>query len=220
MKFLLPLCCFPPIPIFALLLKKTDVIFDIYETYPKQTFRNRFVIINSNGYKTISIAIHKPFGNATKTKDVLISTHNNFAAIIRSIDTAYNTSPYYEFFRDQFVQLLNYASNNNLIDFNINSIYYVLNTLKLKKELKLTNSFIHPKNTKQYNILDLRYTINPKNPFFCTFASPNYYHTYHTEMTVSPSLCILDLLFHCGLETIDYLYNYPVNEFINHIHIC
>lgn len=216
MQILLPLCCLPPVPFFAILFQKKNVFIEVHETFPKQTFRNRFTILNANGYETITIAVTKPSGNATKTRDVLISSHNNLQTFIRSFDTTYHNSPYYEFFRDQLVELFT-TPPKKLIDFNAQAIQYVLKTLKIHKQISFTDTFIHPDSINLKHINDLRFIFTPKNPFFHTFASPVYYHTYHTDMTTMPALSIVDLLFHLGLETIDYLYEYPVDEFIAHI---
>ena len=57
----------PPIEYFSFLINSDKQIIEKYETYKKQTYRNRCYILGSNGKLALTIPIKKPEGHHTKT---------------------------------------------------------------------------------------------------------------------------------------------------------
>ena len=69
MERLVPLLLLPP-PFYFIYLQKESFLLEVHETYPKQTMRNRFFILTTQGEKRISIPIKK--NSHLKTVDIEI----------------------------------------------------------------------------------------------------------------------------------------------------
>ncbi len=213
MNIILSTALFPPIPWFAQLLQAENNIIDTNETYSKQTFRNRFYILTSNGILEHSIPITKPDGNHTKTKDILIYEQDkNFAKILTSIETAYYSSPFFEYFKDELYKLFK-IKYSSLVELCNTSIAYIENILRISINLQFAPEYIF----QQDELTDLRSSLSPKNKNFQTFHAPPYQQVFSHKFSFAPNLSILDLIFNLGLESIDYLYNFPIEDFIKHI---
>ncbi|MCD6178831.1 MAG: WbqC family protein, partial [Bacteroidales bacterium] len=62
---LLSTAYFPPILHYAWLLKNQEISVEQFETFPKQTFRNRCVILSANGLQSLTVPVIKPNGAKT-----------------------------------------------------------------------------------------------------------------------------------------------------------
>lgn len=92
----------------AVAFHASNIIIEKHETYPKQTFRNRCHIATSAGMQAITVPVKRINGNHTKTGDILIDNSKNWQIQHwRSIETAYNKSPYFLFHRDWIEPLYN-----------------------------------------------------------------------------------------------------------------
>ena len=92
---------FPPISYVAAMLNKQVVVVEQYETFPKQTYRNRAVVATANGLLPLSVPVVRTNGNHTYTKDMDICYNENWAAKHwRAIESAYNSSPYFLYYKD------------------------------------------------------------------------------------------------------------------------
>ena len=65
---------FPSISYMARFLIEDAPVIEIWETYHKQTYRNRCRVMTANGMESLSVPVVKVNGNHTMTKDVAIST--------------------------------------------------------------------------------------------------------------------------------------------------
>lgn len=204
---------FSPIAWFALMYNSNSTLIDFCETYPKQTYRNRYTISSANNKHDLNIPVIKTFGNNTKSKDILIIKNSN---IIRkhllALESAYNNSPYFEYFFCN-IQEFFYKEHKNLIDMNIDSITTIEKILKCKFKYSLTNDF--EKTYSNEDFIDLRFEISPKNRAFSNFLQPEYFQTYKHLNGFISNLSILDLVFNLGLESLCYLKKFPVNNIIN-----
>ena len=211
-KVLLPACPFPPIPYMAFLMQMPGNCFvEQHETYPKQTYRNRFTIAGANGKLQLMLPVTKPNGNHTKTKDILISHHDMpFRKHIIALEAAYNSSPFFEFFIDDVVKLYE-QSHNNLMDFNLASLNCVSNMLRHQFQFTLSSDFVQP-HTVDKETIDLRYLLNPKNIHSQQFQFPKYYQVFQKNGFIG-GLSILDLIFNTGKETLLYLQKFPLEDY-------
>jgi hypothetical protein len=215
-KYLLSTAIFPPIAWIAILVQFPKAHIDIFETFPKQTYRNRYSILSPNGILDLSIPIKKPFGNNSKTFEIITNNNNWKQQHIESIKTAYSKSPYFEYFFDEVLKFYNYESIF-LHKINIKSLECISNILKYKMEYEFTKDFIHPDNTTNNNYIDTRYIINHKNKKCLDFKSQEYYQIFYPKFNFTPNLSILDLIFNTGLESIQYLKNFPLEKYIKYI---
>jgi len=201
---LLPLACLPDIEFFCWLHHAPKVVFEIHETYPKQTCRNRYRISSANGPLTLSVPVIKPVGNHTPTHTVRIdSSENRLRNHWRAIESAYNKSPFFLYYRDDFEQVF-LNPPELLIDFNQRLLNLCLKALKLKPEFRLSESY--QKNPA--DLADLRNSIMPKNPLnhasgFLRFEP--YTQVFADRQQFIPNLSIIDLLYNLGPEAGEYI---------------
>ena len=60
---------FPSISYMARFLKEDAPVIEVWETYHKQTYRNRCRGMTANGVESLSVPVIKVNGNHTMTKD-------------------------------------------------------------------------------------------------------------------------------------------------------
>ncbi len=194
----------PPIEYFMYFINCEEVELEAYETYPKQTYRNRCYIYEANGVNSLHIPVIKPFGNKSKTKDVLISYRQNWQIIHwRAICSAYSNSPFFLYYKDAlepFYQNKMYR----LIDFNSKLIFLILQEIGVEKDIKLSNSF--EKNI--VNCIDFRINLNPKKKdkkILPEIKYPVYNQVFDSKHGFKKNLSIIDLLFNKGPDTLEYI---------------
>ena len=193
---LLPTAYLPPIGYFQLLCRHKLAVVEQWETYPKQTVRNRTHILTANGVQLLSVPVIKPDGNHTLTHDIQISYSEAWhVQHWRAIVSAYNNSPYFLYYRDTLEAIL-MQRHERLLELNEALIYLVLRWLKLDCKLQNSDQFAFP--THQDN--DFRY-----QPDAIPYKEKKYYQVFDTKYPFQPNLSILDLIFNMGPEAMDYL---------------
>src|SRR5215216_1327217 len=91
---------FPIITWTKYLFCKKHIILFSWESYPKMTFRNRFVVAGSNGLIHLSIPLVNGRSQKIPFKDVRISYREKWQLNHwRTITSCYNKSPYFEYYR-------------------------------------------------------------------------------------------------------------------------
>ncbi|MDY0199671.1 MAG: WbqC family protein [Tenuifilaceae bacterium] len=194
----------PPISFFRLAKKHKNILLEAHETYTKQTYRNRCKIMTGNGVLPLTIPVTKPQGNRTLTKDIRIDNSTKWAKEhMRAIESAYRTSPFFEFLTDYFTQFYE-KEWEFLWDYNLNIIETVTDILDLDITVAETKNY--QKHTS--GMADYRNTINPKKTVE-TYERIELGHKYHQVFAhrfgFVPDLSIFDLLCNCGMESILYL---------------
>jgi len=200
-KVLMSTAYLPPVNYFAIVAGANEVVIEQYETYPRQTYRNRCEIYSPNGKIPLIIPVHKPSGNHTMTKDIVISEHEKWQKLHwRAIRTTYANSPFFLYYQDD---LLSFYENKhqNLLRFNTELFSTLLSLAGLKTKISYTTGFVKdPEGLK-----DFRWTISPKKDFNIFLPEP-YYQTFNEKHGFINNLSIIDLLFNLGPETRDYLH--------------
>ena len=141
MKTLIHPTYFPNIEFFSHLLKSKNLIFEINDFYQKQTFRNRASIYGSNGRLNLIIPVSFSSSKKEKLKDIRICNNNNWQKNhLKSIQIAYRSSPYFEFFEDYFIEVFE-KKEEFLIDITIKSIRIIFKILEKDLKFKFTSSF-------------------------------------------------------------------------------
>ena len=100
-KILLPIFYLPPISWFSIFLDGDNHIFlEQFENFPKQTYRNRTAIYGANGKLPLIIPIKH--NGKREMKDIEISFSEDWQKLHwKSIKTAYQSTPYFEFYEDR-----------------------------------------------------------------------------------------------------------------------
>ncbi len=186
------LSCFPSICFFRTLKPYGKVAFEGLESFPKQTYRNRFDILTSNGIQTINIPVKK-FANNTPYREIEIDNSTDWQKmLLRSLKTAYAMSPYYEYYIPQIEQLLteNYGL---LMEFNIETMKLLHNWLHISWDWELTNSFEKVYNNELYeDFRDLK-TKKRKKIEDWNCDNPTYWQVFGKNFV--KGLSVLDLIF-------------------------
>lgn len=201
--YILPATYFGNILNYALLVNH-HTITEQYANYVKQTYSNRTTILTSQGIYDLTIPIEKP-QEKTIIRDIHIANNNNWAQQHwRSIESAYSSSAYFEYFRDD-IELLYQKKWKFLLDFDLKTQETVLNILNYTNiNNNLSDSYI---SNCKINIIDCRELINPKKfdvSLHNELKEP-YYQQFFSKFGFIANLSILDLLFNMGNESRIYL---------------
>ncbi len=201
----LPLFYFGPISYFTFLKQnlETELLFEINENFIKQSYRNRCYILGSNKKLCLTIPIQRK--DSTRIlKDTKISYDFDWKKQhLKSIDSAYKSAPYYEYYEDS-INLLYHKNEVFLIDFLLSTFHWTLEKLQLNIAINKTEKF-----TINSNIQDLRSSFHAKQKteFENEIIKNNkeYYQLFRGESDFVENLSILDLLLNCGNTASNYL---------------
>lgn len=198
-KTLLTPACFGPVQYF-MHLWRGPVIIENHANYVRQTYRSRYIIAGANTPLTLSVPVEKGHSLKIPERDVKIAYHmpwqkNHW----RSIVSAYNSSPFFEFYMDDIEPFFQ-KRYTYLLDLNLAVTEVLTDLLSIDSEISFTSEFNqNPGN----GILDLRESLHPKkdytrnDPFFKPVAYKQVFDDRHGFI---PNLSILDLLFNKGPE--------------------
>ena len=188
---------FPCISYMARFLKDSSPVIEMWETYHKQTYRNRCRVMTANGVKNLSVPVVKVNGNHTMSKDVTVSYKEHWQQIHRRcLESAYKAAPYFDHYYPFLEPIFN-TRFERLIDLNDATLKAVLKMMKIQKEIVHTTDYVHMVEN------DLREAFSPKAE--ATNSFPEYYQVFDTKFPFAPDLSILDLIFNEGPEAITYL---------------
>ena len=199
MKTLIHPTYFPNIEFFSHLLKSKNLIFEINDFYQKQTFRNRASIYGSNGRLNLIIPVSFSSSKKEKLKDIRICNNNNWQKNhLKSIQIAYRSSPYFEFFEDHFIEIFE-KKEEFLIDMTIKSIRIIFKILEKDLKFIFTSSFQDNYNSNS----DFR-NLSIRNSKVKTNIIQPYTQVFETEHGFISNLSIIDLVFNEGLNSLNY----------------
>ena len=191
---LLPLAYLPNIEYISRIFHSESCIIEQQDNYDKQSYRNRCTILGANGSMSLTVPINKAKGQKVITKDITINyaedwQHQHW----RSIVSAYNNSPYFEFYMDELEPFFK-SKDKFLVDFNIKMLEWCLDSVSITKDIALSESFENPGQANDY-----RFTIHPKyKGDKKLFASPKYIQVFSDKFDFTDNLSIIDLIFNEG----------------------
>ena len=199
MKILLPIFYLPPVSWFAVFLKEeNEIVLEQYENFPKQTYRNRTNIYGANGRLSLIIPINH--SGERVMKEIKVSHRENWQKLHwKSIKSAYQSSPYFEFYEDKLQKIFEFESDS-LIQFNLNALKIVLDILKTEKAYSLNIEYVKIPLEENY-----REKFSAKKE--SEIEMEEYYQTFTDKMGFMKDLSILDLICNKGPETLTYLKN-------------
>ncbi|WP_431135899.1 WbqC family protein [Psychroserpens mesophilus] len=199
MKVLIHPTYFPSIAHFVAMAKAETLVFEISDNYQKQTYRNRATIYGANGRLDLNIPVHYTQKNRQLYKDVNISNIDNWQDLhLKSLESAYSASPFFEFYIDDLKPLFEVEANN-IMDFNFKCLEFIFECLQLPFEYETTQRF----QKKPINTLDARPLANSRKEIDQNFTP--YAQVFDDKHGFLQNLSILDLLFNEGPNTTIYL---------------
>ena len=200
-EVLVSLPYFGPITQFAAMIHADKVWIEQEDNYQKQTYRNRMYIYGANGKLSLNIPIkHLPKSKVKvhqKYTEVLIDNEDTWQKVHwKSLKTAYQTSPFFEFYEDELEPLFN-TEYNYLYEFNLACFETLLECLQLDLNFEKTSEYLK----EPIGQLDQRRLSNAK----ITSQIPEYIQVFQEKYGFLSNLCILDLLFNEGPNSVAYL---------------
>ena len=206
----------PPIQWFTKLLgteKCPDgaclVEVEAYESYIKQTYRNRCIIDSPAGPLVLTIPVEKPDNGSRLICDIRISDHGNWRhQHWQALSSSYYNSPFFEYYQDDFRPFYE-KKYDYLLDFNEALIEKCCELIDIHPQLRRTTSYQEKATISSDGFDDFRDIISPKKDISldASFCPAPYYQVFSAKHGFLPNLSIVDLIFNMGPESILILQN-------------
>jgi hypothetical protein len=196
----LPMFYLPPVEYFVQLnIYNPDFVIEREEHFPKQTYRNRANIYSPDGLLTLVVPVVRGSKGHKPVKDVKISYDFDWQRLHwLSLHACYRRSAYFEYYEDEFAVFYE-KKEPWLFDYNEQLLLLLLKLLKIKTEIKFTQSY----EALYDSLVDFRESIHPKKT--SKFEQKPYYQVFEERHGFMKSLSIVDLLFNQGPQSINYL---------------
>ncbi len=186
---------------FVAIAQAESVVFENEDNYQKQTYRNRTYIYGANGRLLLTVPIKHTGkkGGRQLYKDIRIENSFLWQSLHwKSLETAYRTSPFFEYYEDEFVHLFE-KRREFLLDFNYECMQGVLDCLQL--DISFTKTAVFDKEPKETT--DLRGLVIAKKE--ASYDLESYIQVFSEKYGFLSNLSILDLLFNEGTNALTYL---------------
>ncbi|MBN1820552.1 MAG: WbqC family protein [Prolixibacteraceae bacterium] len=189
----------PPIEYFSAINTSSEFYIEKHENFIKQSYRNRCMILGANEPIGIVIPVEKGRGGKKPIQDIKIYNHlpwqrNHW----RTIFSAYNSSPFFEYYKDDFIPYFE-KKWNFLFDLNNALLETILEILELPSEINFTESYEKNPMGKK----DLRNIISPKIKPDTKFKT--YTQVFSEKSGFVRNLSVIDLIFNMGPESETFL---------------
>jgi len=189
----------PSLEYMTILLQNPSLLFEVEENFPKQTYRNRCLILGANGVERLSVPVVHSSGEKTKTKDTKIDYSQNWVKQHQgAIQAAYGNAPYYEYFEPYLKQI--FAKKRFfLVDLNIDLLSFVYRILDVPLVYEKTQEFGVFEGTSEYDQISAKKDWHDR----MIYHDRGYRQCFGQEFV--PNLSILDLLMNHGKESLNFL---------------
>jgi hypothetical protein len=191
---------FPSISHFVAMLQAEKITFEVEDNFQKQTNRNRTYIYSPNGIQLLNIPIKHSKRAHQKTKEIQIDSDFDWQKQhFKSLETAYRSSPFFEFFEDDIRPVFE-KKHKFLLDLNFETLEVVAKCLRIKLDYSSSTEYLQGHDTKL--ITDFRFLVDGKKD---SSSFEQYKQVFDDKHGFINNLSILDLLFNEGKFTADYL---------------
>ena len=197
MHVLLSTTYFGPIQWYQKLYRAEHVEIEQWESFQKQTYRNRCLIATANGVQALTVPVEH--GDSPLIKDIRLSDHGNWRHLHwNALQSAYGESPFFEYYQDDIRSFFE-RHWTFLLDFNEEIRQKMCELIDIQPNVSYTEGFI----PEESPLTSYRTAISPKHPQDDPdFLPKRYYQVYEQKHGFLPNLSILDLLFNMGPESI------------------
>jgi len=195
---------FGPISQFVAIVNAPKICFEVCDNFQKQTFRNRTYIYGANGKLCLNIPILHSGVKGTKRlyKDIQIEHQfNTLKNHWKSLEAAYRSSPYFEFYEDDLKPLFE-EKPRYLLDFNLKCTEFIFDCLQIDLAYSKTTSYeLTAKDHSDFRSIANAKKAHSQNKF------DHYIQVFESKYGFLNNLSILDLVFNEGPNTLTYLKN-------------
>ena len=202
MKALLSTTYFGPVQWYQKLYRYEEVEIEQWESFQKQTYRNRCLIATTQGVQALTVPVER--GTSLCMKDIRISDHGNWRHLHwNALVSAYGESPFFEYYQDDIRPFFE-KRWEFLFDFNEEIRMKMCELVDIQPKVNYSLEF--RVESGEFALKDFREGIRPKHPMADPdFEAKPYYQVYQQKHGFLPNLSVLDLLFNMGPEGIFYL---------------
>jgi hypothetical protein len=184
---------FPPVTLLKMSIEVLNIKFDAYEPWRKMSFRNRCVVVGSNGPINLSIPVVEGREQKKLLKEVRIDNGKPWQSQHwKTITSCYNRSPWFDFFEPELSSL--YSQPVELLhDWNRKCFEWAIGKLGLPIQVEHMQENNNGKPEPGW--IDCRNKLTPKT-LQTDFPDPVRYHqVFEDRIGFIPHLSVLDLLF-------------------------
>ena len=195
---------FGPVQWYQKLYCAEEVQIERWESFQKQTYRNRCLIATTNGVQALTVPVVRSQENTNTIKDLRISDHGNWRHLHwNALKSAYGESPFFDYYQDDIRPFFE-KRWEFLLDFNEEIRQKMCELIDFQPTVSYSLEW--KVESGEFAGLDFRETIRPKHPAPDPDFTPRpYYQVYQQKHGFLPNLSILDLLFNMGPESIFFL---------------
>lgn len=184
----------PSIEYFCAITAFDQVVFERHERFVKQTYRNRCLILTSQGVNSLTVPIQHHTAHVDISSvciDYSQKWQNNHW---RTIESAYRKAPFYEHYADGLKAVI-YQNEHYLYQLNLNLLSFCLRSIRSK--LIISESVTYTP-TLAPTTFDMRSQIDAKKPYSLRniYRPAPYYQVFGNGFAANLSL--IDLLFCAG----------------------
>ena len=199
---LLQITYFGPIQWYQKLRRYDHCLIEQYDSFQKQTYRNRCVIATANGVQALTVPVEHS-DDKILTKDLRISDHNQWRRVHwNALQSAYSESPFFEYYADDIRPFFE-KKYTYLVDFNEEIRQTICQLIDIRPEVVYSSQFIVHRSLDDEMTKDFRDTIHAKHPQpDAEFTPQHYWQVFEHKHGFLPNLSILDLLFCMGPEAV------------------
>ena len=181
----------------------STVFLEACENYQKQSYRNRCYILAGDGVQMLQVPI--VHGESMGITQIRVDYSTPWLVRTkRSLDAAYYTSAYYEYYREELFERME-ERPTLLWDWNLSLIRFLLEKTGVACHLLPTSSFVTPAAAGPD---DFRTVIHPKRPDSVLSSlglERPYFQVFADRFGFTPDLSVLDLLFNEGPDSLLWL---------------
>ena len=190
---------FGPVQWYQKLKRFDHCLIEQYDSYQKQTYRNRCIIATTNGLQALTVPVEHT-DEKTLVKDLRISDHNQWRRIHwNALMSAYSESPFFEYYADDIRPFFE-KRYDFLVDFNEAIRQTICQLIDIQPQVEYTTDYMRQCTN------DYREVINAKHPQPDNDFEPRtYWQVFQQKHGFQANLSILDLLFCMGPESVFYL---------------
>lgn len=192
---------FGPIQWYQKLYRYDRVFIEQYDTYQKQTYRNRCVIATANGLQALTVPVEAA-GEKCLVRDIRLSDHNQWRRVHwNALLSAYSESPFFDYYADDIRPFFE-KKYDYLVDFNEAIRQTICHLLDIQPLVTYTADY----QQQPEGVADFRDVIHAKHPQpDADFLPRRYWQVFERKHGFQANLSVLDLLFNMGNESIFYL---------------
>jgi hypothetical protein len=197
-----PYVPFPNLYWWSYAAKVDTILLDNKEHFEKMSFRNRYMISAASGVVLLSIPLQAGRQQRKPMDEILIDNKTAWQKQHwRTLATAYNRSPYFEFYAND-LRVLYEQTFTHLIEFSRASIELLQKLLAHKATLLASEDF-QKEYPDAYADIRTHFRSNQYVAHAATF--PKYQQTFEDRVGFMPNLSMLDALFAEGKHALQFV---------------